>query len=297
MHCLRDSFVKSDCEAALLVDAFNRLNRKLALHNIQRICPSFATILTNTYRSPTDLFIDGETIYSQEGTAQGDPLAMPMYALATIPLIKSIDGNVTQLWYADDLWIWWEKPNLHGPQYRYHINPSLIVKKDVSLIERFTNTGLKVTSDVRAYLGSAIGSDSFVQSYSTNKIRDWCLVVSKLANIAMSQPHAAYSAWSHGIQHLWTIFCRVTPNICPLLHTLDVVIRSTFLSALTRRPSPNDSDLLMYSLRARQGVLAFMYHHFEPIWNIKLPLRSLNQSVSNSHKINSYIVMKLKRNR
>ena len=41
---------------------------------------------------------------SEEGTTQGDPLAMPMYALATIPLINRLrdETNVVQVWYADD---------------------------------------------------------------------------------------------------------------------------------------------------------------------------------------------------
>ena len=44
----------------------------------------------------------GETIYSSEGTIQGDPLAMAMFALAMLPLIDRINDEVRQIWYADD---------------------------------------------------------------------------------------------------------------------------------------------------------------------------------------------------
>ena len=43
------------------------------------------------------------THYSpKKGTTQGDPLAMPMFALATIPLIKKLKDHSKQIWYADD---------------------------------------------------------------------------------------------------------------------------------------------------------------------------------------------------
>ena len=73
VHAVHDSFNSDSCQAALLIDAtnaFNCLNREAALHNIQHLCPSFSTILINT----TELFADGSTILSQEGTTQGDPL-------------------------------------------------------------------------------------------------------------------------------------------------------------------------------------------------------------------------------
>ena len=96
VHAVRSTFDLKENEAVLLVDAsnaFNSLNRQTALHNISRICPPLSSILTNTYRAPTDLFVDGDTILSQEGTTQGDPLAMPI----------------------TDLRDWWDKLTSLGP--------------------------------------------------------------------------------------------------------------------------------------------------------------------------------------
>ena len=88
-------FQNESSEAVLLVDAsnaFNNLNRQVALRNIQHLCPTLSTILTNTYQCRADpkLFIDGQTLYSCEGTTQGDPLAMAVYAIGVMPLINKI---------------------------------------------------------------------------------------------------------------------------------------------------------------------------------------------------------------
>ena len=61
--------------------------------------------MINIYRNLTELFVGDETLLSSEGTTQGDPLAISLYALATLPLINHL-GNSTdikQSWYADDL--------------------------------------------------------------------------------------------------------------------------------------------------------------------------------------------------
>ena len=58
-----------------------------------QLCPPLATILTNAYRSASFLFIDGTSLLSQEGTTQGDPLSMPIYAVSVVPVIKILPGK------------------------------------------------------------------------------------------------------------------------------------------------------------------------------------------------------------
>ena len=105
VHAMKQIFSSPSVDAVLLVDAsnaFNELNRQVTLRNVEAICPVLAPILINTYRQDTFLFAGGHTIFSSEGTTQGDPLAMAMYAIGTLPLIDKLQGIVQQCWYADD---------------------------------------------------------------------------------------------------------------------------------------------------------------------------------------------------
>ena len=147
IHAMKSIFDDDDTQAALLVDAtnaFNLVNRQAALHNISVLCPSFSTILKNTYGAPIRLFITGESeLSSTEGTTQGDPLAMAMYAIAVTPLINhlhQLQPDISQVWYADDataagqlepLLQWWKLVSSMGPRYGYFpnaIKTYLIVK-------------------------------------------------------------------------------------------------------------------------------------------------------------------------
>ena len=179
VHAVRSSFLREDTEAVLLIDAsnaFNSLNRIVALHNIRQLCPSFAPILINTYRSAATLYIGGDTLLSEEGTTQGDPLAMPMYALATLPLSERLPSAVTQVWYADDacacgsiaqLHQWWECLSEIGPGYGYFVNAKktwLVTKSSfgAAAAAQFAGTGVNVTVEGRPYLGAAIGTHAGV---------------------------------------------------------------------------------------------------------------------------------------
>ena len=78
----------------------------------------------------------GETVLSQEGTTQGDPLAMGMYALGILPLINKLDHLAKQVWFAKDataggklsqLREWWDQIVCLGPKFGYHANPNKIL--------------------------------------------------------------------------------------------------------------------------------------------------------------------------
>ena len=77
--------------------------------------------------------IIGDVIYSNEGTTQGDPLAMPFYTSSTIPLIRKLPNIVVHAWYADDanacgqishLRSWWNQISSFGPPFGYFPNAS-----------------------------------------------------------------------------------------------------------------------------------------------------------------------------
>ena len=180
------SFLADDTEAVLLVDtsnAFNSLTRKTALLNIRSLCPSFATVLINTYREETLLFVDRSTLYSQEEITQGDPLAMPMYALAILPLIYQVSQSVKQVWHADDttatgniqsLRPWSDDLATIGPTFGYHVNSSktwLVTKEShyTTAVTAFQDSTVNITADGKHHLGAAIGMSR--QTVLANMVR------------------------------------------------------------------------------------------------------------------------------
>ena len=275
VHAMRELSNDPDTEAILLVDAsnaFNLLNRKVALLNILRKCPSLAKVLVNTYRHNPQLFVDGEVLLSQEGTTQGDPLAMAMYAIGIIPLIHRLDQQIKQVWYADDasaggslhhLHSWWNQLLHCGPDYGYFANASktwLIVKQEHLPLatELFADSGVQITVEGRRHLGAALGTESFTESYVKGKVQEWVEEVTRLSRIATSQPHAAYAALTHGLLSKWLYLLRTVPDVSNLFHPVEEAIRHSFLPALTGRTGFNDLERNLLELPARLGGLGIM---------------------------------------
>ena len=78
----------------LLVDAsnaFNSLNRAALLWIVRILWPCCSCFVFNTYRGWAPLIVRAteELLFSRDGVTQGDPLSMFLYAVGTLPLIRS----------------------------------------------------------------------------------------------------------------------------------------------------------------------------------------------------------------
>lgn len=145
---------------------------------------------------------------------------MSFYVLATLPLICKLLKSVVQAWYADDacacggsydLRLWWDQVLQFGPHFGYFPNAKktwLVVKEQFLDRARhhFSDTCVNVTAEGRPYLGAAIGSRPFIESYVSSKVTSWVTELELLASFAVTQPHAAFS---HGVVSKWLLLLRL----------------------------------------------------------------------------------------
>ena len=159
-------------------------------------------LLLRIYRKDINLYVGGSTLLSEEGTTQGDPIAMPMYALGTVPLIDHLSGIGTQIWYTDDaiycVWtllsevrLWWDCLVHAGPDFGYFPNPSktcVVVKGQFydDAITTFQGSGVSVTAEGKRHLGAALGSSSFVDSFVEAKVSTWVQELQLLSDISIN---------------------------------------------------------------------------------------------------------------
>ena len=269
---MRATFESPDSDGVLLADAsnaFNSLNHEVCVRNIRHLCPSLAPLVISTYSHPAYLHVDGDTLLSCEGTTQGDPITMPMYAICIFPLIKAISTvGAVQVWYVDDavsggklafLRTWWDSLLHLGPKVGYYPNPSksvLLVKPEVydTACEPFADTGITVKYDGVRYLGAAIGTPHYIYSYVADKVTSWVTQVERLSTFAGTQPQSAYAAFVHSLRGKWTFLCRTMLEIGPYLVPVNNAVTDKLIPAMLQRPV-NEVERELLSLPCRHGGL------------------------------------------
>ncbi len=281
IHAMKQLFEEEESEAVLLIDAknaFNTLNRHVALNTIQEICPAFHSFLKNCYKEPTELFVIDRTknkkeiIYSEEGATQGDLSAMAMYSLSVRPLINRLAINqdptlppAKQSWFADDgtgggkilqLKKMWDNVMEVGPKFGYFPNASktvLIVKGIENLAKAksvFKDTEIHVTVEGDRHLGAVLGSEAFKQEYVKRKVEGWIKDINELAEVAKEEPQIAYSAFTKGLSSRWCYVQRTVEGISELFIPLEEAIRNNLIPAiLGRKVTDIERDILAFSFR------------------------------------------------
>ena len=252
IHFIREQFKLDTSEAVILVDAsnaFNSVNRAALLHNIQILCPEVAAIAINMYRASCSLFVCGTEISSSEGTTQGDNLAMSLFAIATLPVLRMLEQLqcVSQVWLADDamgvgtlenLYTWWTTILCEGKKYGYYVNQikSCLILKNADDLPNakgiFKDCEISIKLDRQRHLGAVLGSDEYKDYYIRNLIDDWSKMMKKLVEFSKSQPHAAYSAFTHGVRHKVTYFMRTIEGLEKYLDPIDRIIDNDFIPSL-----------------------------------------------------------------
>lgn len=304
IHCLRTTFENESCEAILLIDAtnaFNMLNRSLAIENIKRICPALQNAASNSYSHPSKLFVNGRTMLSEEGCTQGDPLAMCIYGIAILPLIEKINrSDVTQKWYADDGNVAGKLSSLrhlfddickHGPPHGYSVNApkcQLIIKDDAlqEALSCFSGTNVEITLGTRV-LGSVIGNSETCNLFIDKKVKEHVGMLTKLSEFASVSPHASYSCLTKGIQSKLTFLARTTPNFVSRLTCAEEIISRNLLPNITGRDQANENERSLLALPTRLGgmnVKTPMSYNHDYQWSKTMsePLNNLPDLVQES---------------
>ena len=82
-------------------NAFNTIRRDRMLEKVKEVIPEYHPYVSSTYLEPSILFCGDETILSNNGVQQGDPLGPMLFCLVVDELAQSLDSPLN-VWYLDD---------------------------------------------------------------------------------------------------------------------------------------------------------------------------------------------------
>ena len=87
------------------------------------------------------------------------------------------------------------------------------------------------------------------------KVSQWTTEVKQLADIAKTQPQAAYSAYVHGLSSRWIFLSHTIPNISHLLEPVKDALQQDFIPVLTGCHACSREERKLLALQVRLGGL------------------------------------------
>ena len=99
------------------------------------------------------------------------------------------------------------------------------------------------------HLGAAVRSAEYVAAYLDKKVACWSKQVNQLADVANTEPHAAYATFVFGLQQRWTFVQRKMPTAIEHMDPLKNAICSILIPTLTKHEL-NDTEMELVTLPA-----------------------------------------------
>ena len=233
VHAMAQIFDDNETEAMIFVDAsnaFNRLNRQVALRNTEVVCPCFDQHISEQFlairRWPVHVVArryhtrrpsgNGYVCHCNTATNSSTPWHRQASVVRRrLGMLEGIGSNYGYL------------PN--GSKTFIVVEPELVETAN----EIFQGTGISISTEGRRYLGGAIGTTSFRNQLIDQKVREWVEEIKTLSEITKTEPHAAFAAFTHGLSSRWNYFIRVTDlkslSATGQLQPLENAIRSLFI--------------------------------------------------------------------
>ena len=87
------------------------------------------------------------------------------------------------------------------------------------------------------------------------KVEGWTYEIEQLSEIFKTHPHAAYTAYTHGLSHKWKFLLRTMPNIGNLLTPLETAVRHSLIPSITGKNDLNDHMRRIMALPTHLGGL------------------------------------------
>ena len=225
----------------LMVDAknaFNEMNRVTMLWTVRHEWPQGAMFSFNCYKHWVSLVAHGPSgdsfsFLSKVGATQGDPLAMIIYGLGLLPLIRMLKIEFADIpfhsWYADDnavasklrlLCQYFKRLSQVGPQYGYYpqskksvlVVPGRLLSHAHTYINTIPGLNFPICNGHR-YLGGFVGDEGPKQEWLHHKTIEWEESLSMLDTASQDYPQATYCVLQKSLQMQWQFVQRVVD--CP----------------------------------------------------------------------------------
>ena len=146
----------------------------------------------------------------------------------------------------------------------------------------FKDSGLNITTNGRRHLGAVIGSEGFKAQYVKDKVAGWVEELQRLTEIARSEPHAAYSAFTFGFKSKFNYLMRTVSGISELLAPLDEAV-DNFIRSIFQGREFSSVERKFFSLPVKLGGLG-----------VDIPSEICQIQYENSRLVTSQLIEQIK---